>query len=524
MLKILLVTGRLAEPIVHEASKELLGKYECDILTLPIDVAALITPKLLVKYLSKLENLKIFDYVMVSGAIQEPFESISEKLSVKIVKGPKNAFDIPYVLNYCDISDLSPNSPADEIIASRNVKIINSILEGVEEGLSNREHFQIGKVKVAINPPPIRIVSEITEAHKYSDDELLNLVDKRIREGADIISIGFEAGNPMPNIVKKKIKLIRDHFNIPIALDSIIPSEIKAGVEVGVDMIMSVEGGNIDKVYEFTRDVPSVLIPYNSTIGLYPKTWFEKVKVLEKYLSRALKLGFKHLILDPILEPVNIHMKSLVNSLIAYCKVKEKYREYPLLMGIGNVTELIDADSIGVNALLTHLAFEIGVSLILVVEKSVKCQGSTFETSIASKMATLSYVKKCPPKDLGLNLLILKDKVMYNVPKPKGKYEVINAFGFKKEYKLDKMGIFQIRVNYRENCIEAYYMGKKGRIVIKGRNAREIKDKIIDLNLISSLSHAIYLGIELEKAEIALKLGKNYIQDEELFKNTYVVT
>ncbi|MEM4524601.1 MAG: DUF4346 domain-containing protein, partial [Archaeoglobaceae archaeon] len=33
---------------------------------------------------------------------------------------------------------------------------------------------------------------------------------------------------------------------------------------------------------------------------------------------------------------------------------------------------------------------------------------------------------------------------------------------------------------------------------------------------VSRLDHAAYLGRELMKAEIALRLGKNYIQDREL--------
>jgi dihydropteroate synthase len=37
------------------------------------------------------------------------------------------------------------------------------------------------------------------------------------------------------------------------------------------------------------------------------------------------------------------------------------------------------------------------------------------------------------------------------------------------------------------------------------------------MGLISRMEHATYLGSELEKAEIALKLGKNYVQDFPIF-------
>jgi dihydropteroate synthase len=40
---------------------------------------------------------------------------------------------------------------------------------------------------------------------------------------------------------------------------------------------------------------------------------------------------------------------------------------------------------------------------------------------------------------------------------------------------------------------------------------------IIREKLITKLDHAAYLGKELEKAAIALNLGRSYVQDEPLF-------
>ncbi len=40
---------------------------------------------------------------------------------------------------------------------------------------------------------------------------------------------------------------------------------------------------------------------------------------------------------------------------------------------------------------------------------------------------------------------------------------------------------------------------------------------MITLKMISTLGQATYMGRELEKAEIAMKLGKTFIQDERLF-------
>jgi len=51
----------------------------------------------------------------------------------------------------------------------------------------------------------------------------------------------------------------------------------------------------------------------------------------------------------------------------------------------------------------------------------------------------------------------------------------------------------------------------------RGNNAKGLYKDILSRNLIQDYTHAAYLGMELGKAEIALKLGKNYIQDEPLF-------
>ena len=51
---------------------------------------------------------------------------------------------------------------------------------------------------------------------------------------------------------------------------------------------------------------------------------------------------------------------------------------------------------------------------------------------------------------------------------------------------------------------------------IEGNSAIEIVNTLIEKNFISSLQHAGDMGIELCKAELALKYGLKYIQDKDL--------
>jgi dihydropteroate synthase len=56
-------------------------------------------------------------------------------------------------------------------------------------------------------------------------------------------------------------------------------------------------------------------------------------------------------------------------------------------------------------------------------------------------------------------------------------------------------------------------------LVIVGHCAKEIYEEIITKNLVTRMEHAAYLGSELQKAEIAMITGKEYVQDFDLFKN-----
>jgi Dihydropteroate synthase and related enzymes len=50
--------------------------------------------------------------------------------------------------------------------------------------------------------------------------------------------------------------------------------------------------------------------------------------------------------------------------------------------------------------------------------------------------------------------------------------------------------------------------------IIVGTDSAFMLETILNENLISEISHAGYLGRELQKAEIALLLGRSYSQDD----------
>ena len=93
----------------------------------------------------------------------------------------------------------------------------------------------------------------------------------------------------------------------------------------------------------------------------------------------------------------------------------------------------------------------------------------------------------------------------------------IDATGIKRPWRLDTKGYFLIRINNELNKIEAAFCDlkeNKVRIIIRGDNPVEIYTAILKENLISMLDHAADIGVELEKAYVALKTGKKYVQDK----------
>ena len=94
-----------------------------------------------------------------------------------------------------------------------------------------------------------------------------------------------------------------------------------------------------------------------------------------------------------------------------------------------------------------------------------------------------------------------------------------------KDWKMDPKGYFLIFIDNKKSLIQVGYckLEKSGNspshnmvALVEGKTAIEIVNTLIRENYISTLQHAADMGIELSKAEIALKYGYKYIQDKGL--------
>ena len=86
--------------------------------------------------------------------------------------------------------------------------------------------------------------------------------------------------------------------------------------------------------------------------------------------------------------------------------------------------------------------------------------------------------------------------------------------GGRMEMELEKSGYFIIFLEGKEIVAQHYLPeGRKTKFVFRGGSASEIYRRILHENLVNRMDHAAYLGMELTKAETALKEGKEYRQD-----------
>ncbi|MBN1358177.1 DUF4346 domain-containing protein, partial [Candidatus Bathyarchaeota archaeon] len=245
----------------------------------------------------------------------------------------------------------------------------------------------------------------------------------------------------------------------------------------------------------------------------------DRISFLEEIMEKAARLGMKRVMADLILEPSNV-----LESMVAFRDFAFRNPDVPLFVGVSNVTELFDADSVGVNALLALLSSEVNASMLLATEKSSKAKGTVREEAVAAKMMFLAKRRGSVPKDLGIDLLILKDKRKHEEEYDKTLEEDAHVTMAKEEAELstlDRQGIFRIIVDRNaENIVALHFTSAeadKPSNIIKGKTAETVYAKIVETGLITRLDHAAYLGNELAKAEIGLKTGKEYIQDHELF-------
>ncbi|MGQ4872492.1 MAG: dihydropteroate synthase-like protein [Promethearchaeia archaeon] len=523
-MKILIITGKNSYPIL-ERIIEGIKNHEFDIIKAPISISAFLTESMTKKLLNSVD-LSNYQIVLLPGFVQWDTTNLEKQFSIKIRKGPEFASDLPAIMENIEEIKLSTSIPANELFKAsgeesfknltRKIKLEakSKISEHIFYINENRSDILIG---IGLIPP---IIAEIVNCTEKNDDNILKKVKHYIESGADIIDIGCVSNKPHPERIPEIIKLIRNHFNTLISIDSMNPIEIRAAVENGIDLILSIDYGNYQDLKDIPKDIPIVILPTNIKEGYFPREPEIRIERLFKLTKILSNLGFKKIIVDPLLEtPIT---PGIVNSLKAYILYKEKanikkYKQFerPLFFGISNVVELMDVDSVGINGLLASIAAELEVGILFTVEHSIKLIGGVAELKKSVKLNYLAKYKKTPPINQGIELFKAKGKISIDKPRINEQGAII-AKSLNEQYKADERGYFKIYTDLYSKQIYVLFYNNKNKLLntFIGSNAEAICKKIIQSHLTENLYHINYLGRELKKAEIYLNMGKPYIQDD----------
>jgi dihydropteroate synthase-like protein len=469
-MRILLPTGAATESLVREAA----AGYDADVVVTG-EIASFLTPHALRLLLKG----RKYDCVIISGMCTASFEQVERETGIPVYRGPRHAADLAMVLPLLGTETLSRTIPADDLLAARRAEDALRKIGALEHAA--KPDLLIRGVKIG-GGSRMKVLAEVMDAHRC--DDIRRVVQRYFASGADIVDLGF-GFDATPDDVSRVFSRLGD-VDTPLAVDTQDPGLIRAAL-CRADIVLSLQETNIPEIGKEVAEagVTAVVVPGNST--------------LTKNIARARKAGIRCIIADPLLQPAG---SGLVRSLAGFKKAG-----FPVFFGAGNVTELLDADSIGVNALLAALASEVGASVIFTSEHSDKTQGSVREMRRATEMMALAGDRPYP-KDLGIDLLVLKEKRRRREPLPE--YNTSHpARSMPEEITFDPKGNFRIGIE-----------GDRIIAVIHGRATRGVRWQdvlytIVSQGDVSLLDHAGYLGRELYKAELAIRYGRSFEQDGE---------
>ncbi len=483
-LKILIITGRLAAEMVRKTIASI-KDYQIDVYVLPIEIIGLARVENILSNISR-KNVEGYDYLLVPGLVQGDLRILEEKLGVRVIKGPKS-LELLKLLFIIGPEKFRPEKDAEEVIIENLEKVFTEAREYYEKRID--KYVEIGGMKLPYSPPPLRIGYVFEKGYgsnwikkyltKYKPDILMLPPWRSCRE------------------------LMNDYLFI--TENKLLP---EGGLGVPWDRNLFNECRELYEEASLIYNVPLNELDYAEKLGV----------PLVVYLDDARKMD---MIKDKEQVIIDFGLSPLTKDLFRKIREYEAYKDrFPLAAWLSNVSYSIDVDSHGVYAVLMDLLMDAGVGLQIVWEMEDKLRWSLMETLIIRDMLQVARRHGILPRDMGFDLLLVKDRIYYEMPL-KEYDKVVEAK--KTEFEgFDPMGIFRISVDMDEGVIKALYIGRKGRILIKGRSCEEIRDTILELGLVSKLSHAFYLGAELCRAEEALRLGKKYEQEKHLFKDRFV--
>jgi uncharacterized protein DUF6513 len=432
---LLFLTGKLAQKRLQHILQDMAPtEFSYEIRNIGVSVAALMTAQMISR---RLTDLKGVDRVIVPGLCRGDLSLASEALGVECVRGTIDLKDLPVFFGRdCKPVDLSHHN--------------------------------------------VDIFAEIVDAPMISIDNIMQRAEKYRSDGANVIDIGCLPDTPFPHL-EETIGALRE-AGFKVSIDSLEDDDLLRGGRVGADYLLSLKESSL-WIADEVDSIP-ILIPesHGDMDSLY--------RAIEIFAEKD-----RPFYADAILDPIHF---GFTESVIRYHELRQNCPDIKIMMGIGNLTELTEADTTGINAMLFGMISEMDLNAVLATEVSQHCRTAISEADIARRIMFAAKRDSSLPKGLDSSLLGMHSRK----PFP---YNSIEIHEFYKDVKDPSY-----RVQVSEDGIHIY--NRDG--IHSGTNPFELFPKLDPLQ--DDAPHAFYMGIELAKAQVAWQLGKPYMQDEEL--------
>ena len=432
--RVLFLTGSLAEGRLGKVL-EAMAPTDFTYRTHPVGVkvAALMTAALIKRRLPEAAG---FDRVLVPGRFQGDLEALGAHYRVPFERGPDDIKDLPEFFGR----------------------------EGVKPDLSRHD---------------VRIFAEIVDAPKMDIDAILDQARRYAADGADVIDIGGLPDVAFPHLEEAVQALVAAGFTVSV--DSADSEELVRGGRAGARYLFSLNEKTLGLADGMDAVPILVPTPHDDLDSL--------CRAVEKCAA-----GGRPFIADPILDPIH---HGFTESLVRYHALRRRFPDIEILMGIGNLTELTDADTTGITAVAMGVISELRIENVLVVQVSPHARRAVKEADLARRIMYAAREAGSLPAGLHPGLMCLRDRRPFpNTPEEIAEMAArIRDPSFRIEVSEAGIHVYN-RAGYH---VEADPFGLFPHLGVEEDGA-----------------HAFYLGVEMARAEIAWRLGKRYVQDEPL--------
>ena len=430
---ILFLTGHLARPRLEAVLEAMQASFAWKVLDIGVKVAALMTEEIITR---RLPTPVEADKIMLPGRCRADLDRLSERFGVPFLRGPDELKDIPL-------------------------------------------YFGRARKAFDMTQYDIQIFAEIVDASALPVDAILKRAETYVQRGANVIDLGCLPDTPFPHL-EKAIGALKEK-GYKVSVDSADPGELLRGGKAGADYLLSLNEETLH-IADKVASVP-VLIPmdHGDMESLYGA-------------MDALDAKGRTYLVDPVLDPINF---GFMRSLERYAQVRRERPDAEMLMGTGNLTELTDADTTGITAVLLGVASELHIRNVLVVQVSPHTRRTVEEHDLVRRIMYASRAEHELPKDYADGLLALHSRR----PFPQEPEEIAEVAREVRDR--------NFRIEIAEDGIHVY--NRDGHHV--AQDAFALYDR---LGVDNDGPHAFYLGAELARAEIAWRLAKRYAQDEPL--------